>query len=221
MRTHLCKILFLFVVCGATAAASKPHLITFGKWTPIKWFVGPQEDKAVDAKVRPLYVDGKLKEFTLGDPHPITDRLFAVRRAVRINDALPQEASGPPRWAWQPGGWLIVDRVTGRVAQANLPDFDPYCSSASWYRDYVAYCGVSDDGKRLEALVVQAGRRKAVLKKKIGEGSENNDNQPACAAPDWQRRPMRVTFVPTGGDKQTYSIRGRAAEAVKDEEAAE
>ncbi len=196
-------------------AASKPHVITFGKWASIKWFVGPEEDKPVDAKVRPFYVDGKLKEFTLGTPHEITDRLFAVQRAVRINDALPQEAGETPRWAWQPGGWSIVDRVTGHITQAGLPDFDP---PASWYRDYVAYCGVSDDGKKLEALVVQAGSRKPVLKKKIGEGPEGNDNQPVCAVPDWQRRPMRVTFGPKGGDKQTYSIRGRAAEPVKDED---
>ncbi len=72
-----------------------------------------------------------------------------------------------------------------------------------WYRDYVAYCGVSDDGKKLEALVVQAGRRQPVLKTEIGKGPVGNDNQPVCALPDWQRLPMRVTFEPKSGDQQT------------------
>jgi len=196
-------------------AASKPHVITFGKWTTVKWAAGPTEEKTVEAKVRPIYVDGQLREFTLGVPHEITERLFAARRVLRVNDALPQEAAAP-RWIWQPGGWLMVDRVSGHITQISLPEFDPYASPASWYRDYVAYCGVSDDGKKLEAVVVQAGKRKPVLKKKIGEAS--NDGEPLCAAPDWQRQPARVSFAPKVGDKLAYSIRGRAVEAAKEEE---
>jgi len=111
---------------------------------------------------------------------------------------------------------LMVDRVSGHITQMNLPEFDPYASSASWYRDYVAYCGVSDDGKKLEAVVVQSGKRKPVLKKKIGEASD--EGEPLCTAPDWQRQPVRVSFSPKVGDKLTYSIRGRAAEALKEEE---
>jgi hypothetical protein len=196
-------------------AASKPHVITFGKWTTIRWAAGPKEDQTVDAKVRPIYVDGQLKEFTVGVPHEITERLFAVRRTLRVNDALPQETAAP-RWIWQPGGWLMVDRLSGHVTQMSLPEFDPYTSSASWYRDYVAYCGVSDDGKKLEAVVAQAGKRKPVLKKKIGEAS--NDSESLCAAPEWQRQPARVSFQPKAGDKFTYSIRGRAVESAKEEE---
>jgi len=47
------------------------------------------------------------------------------------------------------------------------PEFGSYYSVASWYRDYVAYCGVSDDGKKLYAVVFQVGRRKPVLKKPL------------------------------------------------------
>jgi len=213
MRTFF--VLILVFGASFALAASKTHVITFGKWTTIKWAAGPDEDKTVDAKVRAIYVDGQLKEFTVGVPHEITERLFAVRRVLRVNDALPQETSAP-RWIWQPGGWLMVDRVSGHIAQINLPDFDPYASPASWYRDYVAYCGVSDDGKKLEGVVVQSGKRKPVLKKKIGEAS--SDGEPLCAAPDWQRQPARVSFQPKAGDKLIYSIRSRAAEAVKEEE---
>ncbi len=40
-------------------------------------------------KVRALYVDGKLKEFVTGEMHEVTDRLFVVRRAYRLNNNLP------------------------------------------------------------------------------------------------------------------------------------
>src|ERR1700675_3163631 len=116
----------------------KPHVITFGRWTQGKWYVG-SEGKSVDLKVRALYVDTRLREYTTGLPHEVTDRLFVVRRMFRLNDTLPSETSATPRWLWERGGWLLVDRVTGRVTQINLPEFDPFYSTASWYRDYIAY----------------------------------------------------------------------------------
>jgi hypothetical protein len=214
MRTF--AALLILAASFITTAAAKTHIVAFGKWTTIKWAAGPDEDKLIDAKVRAIYVDGQLKEFTVGAPHEITDRLFAVRRAVRINDALPQENTATPRWVWQPAGWLMVDRLTAHITQVGLTDFDPYTSLASWYRDYVAYCGISDDGNKLEAVVIQAGRRKPVLKKKLGEPSK--DGEPLCAAPSWERLPMRATFEEKSGDKLTYSIHGRAAEVTKEEE---
>lgn len=41
----------------------------------------------------------------------------------------------------------MVDRMTGQVSAISLPEFDSYLFAVSWYRDYVAYCCVSDDGK--------------------------------------------------------------------------
>src|SRR5581483_5976480 len=114
-------------------AASKPHAITFGKWLPVKWMVGPTESEVVNMKVRSLYVDSKIKEFTTGNPHDVTDRLFVVRRAFRLNDRLPTEENMVARWKWQKGAWLMVDRSTGRVSQLNLPEFDPYYSEAVWF----------------------------------------------------------------------------------------
>ena len=106
----------------------RPHVISFGKWTTVKWVIGSSgsEEKSIDLKIRPLYIDTRLKEYTTGVPHDVTDRLFAVRRAFRLNDALPEEAGLTPRWQWQRGGWLLIDRVTGRVTPIALPGFDAF-----------------------------------------------------------------------------------------------
>jgi hypothetical protein len=215
------RVLPLFVVlcfvCGDCAAVSKPHVITFGKWVSAKW-PNATGEKLMDLKVRPLFVDARLKEYTTGVPHEVTDRLFVVRRAFRMNDALPTESanSNTPRWQWQRGCWLLVDRLTGRVSQLNLPEFDPFYSTASWYRDYVAYCGVSDDGEKLYAVVAQLGRRKPILKKDAGKPAAGDDPDSECTAPLWERAPVRVTFQHGGEQKLVFSIRSRAIDVVND-----
>jgi len=216
MRNYLHVVLGLALLSAPVAGATKPHVISFGKWTVIKWFVGPDESKALNLKVRALFVDSHLKEFTVGIPHEVTDRLFVVRRVFRVNDVLPEESGTAARWRWQRGGWLLLDRLTGRATQINLPEFDPYYSSANWYRDYVAYCGVSDDGQKLFAIVAQLGRRKPVLKKPLGEAIAADKPDSECPAPVWQRQPPRVTFEPKADEKLTYSIRGRAVDLVND-----
>ncbi|MGH9529579.1 MAG: hypothetical protein ACRD2S_06630, partial [Terriglobales bacterium] len=114
------------------------------------------------------------------------------------------------------------DRVSGHISQVILPEFDSYYSASSWYRDYVAYCGVSDDGEKLYAVVAQIGRRKAILKKSLGataateteaDSAKNDLPDSECPAPSWQRQPARVTFAPKG-QLLTYSIRGHDAEAI-------
>ncbi len=70
--------------------------------------------KPMTLKVRALVVDGRVKEYVMGAPHEVTDRLFVVRRVFRVNDSLPEDAA--PRWQWQRGGWLLVDRLTGRIS---------------------------------------------------------------------------------------------------------
>jgi hypothetical protein len=113
---------------------------------------------------------------------------------------------------------LLVDRTTGHVSAINLPEFDPYYSVASWYRDYVAYCGVSDDGKKLFAVVLQVGRRKPVLKKPLGETNEDDMPDSECPAPAWERRPARVTFVADEDQKLTYTVRGHAADLMNSDD---
>src|SRR5207247_6757990 len=111
----LCSII---VLTGAAMAAAKPHVITFGKSTQVRWLAGTDENTPFELKVRALYLDGKPKEFTIGSPHEITERLFVVRRAFRVNDSLPDE--GAPRWLWQRRGWALGGPVTGWVTPATL-----------------------------------------------------------------------------------------------------
>ncbi len=236
-RFRIVLPLFVLIFLVQANAASKPHIITFGKWTVVQWTMvqwtkdqsspdagaGAADDKPLTLKVRPLLVDARVKEFTLGPVHDVTDRLFVVRRAFRVNDSLPQESSSPPHWLWQRGGWLLVDRATGHVSPVNLPEFDVLYSAASWYRDYAAYCGVSEDGKKLYAVVAQISRRKPILKKLLesaATGEELKDAPPdsACPIPAWQRAPARVTFEPAGASKQTFAIRGHVVDLITEEE---
>lgn len=215
-RFHTLILVGTFVCNFSAFAVPKPHVISFGKWSLAKWYVGPQA-KPLDVKIRALYVDTRLKEFTTGVPHEVTDRLFVVRRMVRLNDTLPTEA-GNTKWTWERGGWLLVDRVTGRVSQITLPEFDSFYSTPSWYRDYVAYCGVSDDGKKLFAMVTQLGRRKPILKKPLGEADGDDMPDSECPAPVWRRLPTRVTFEPLENQKLTFSIRRHVVDVVNDTE---
>jgi hypothetical protein len=253
-RVRLPVAMGMLLICFLThsaSAASKPHIITFGKWTTVPWSSGVTpgmspttgasvaDDKPLLLKVRPLLVDARIREFTLGPAHDITDRLFVVRRAFRVNDSLPQESGSPPHWLWQRGGWLLVDRTTAHISPLNLPEFDVLYSDTSWYRDYAAYCGVSEDGKKIYAIVGQIGRRKPVLKKLLDGDSpsgKKNDGKtidgrtvdadetkpyspdPACAMPAWQRAPIRVTFEHAGAANQTFAIRGHVVDLVTEEE---
>jgi len=187
---------------------------------PVQWLAGTGADneRPLPIKVRALVVDGRVKEYIIGSAHEITDRLFVVRRAFRVNDSLPEDSA--PRWQWQRGGWLIVDRITGRVSAITLPEFDSFYSAASWYRDYVAYCGMADDGKKIDAVVAQIGRRKLVLKKLLSSDGVKEDAAPdsACPAPLWQRNPARVSFEGAGAQKQTFAIRGQVVDLVNDAE---
>jgi hypothetical protein len=185
----------------------------------VQWLpgTGGENEKALALRIRPLFVDGRVKEYVAGVAHEVTERLFVVRRAFRVNDSLTDDPA--PHWQWQRGGWLLVDRTTGRAAAINLPEFDAFYSSASWYRDYVAYCGVSDDGKKTYAVVAQLSRRKPVLKKQLSNEGVSGDAGPdsACPTPQWQRSPSRVSFDVAGG-KQTFAIRGHVVDVVNDAE---
>jgi hypothetical protein len=219
-RQLLWFAIVLWVAGGECVALPKTHVITFGKWTLVQW-PDATGKTLLDLKVRPLYVDTRLKEYTTGIAHDLTERLFVVRRVFRVNDSLPEETS--VRWQWQRGGWLLVDRVSGRVSQLSLPEFDPFYSTASWYRDYIAYCGVSEDGKKLYAVVAQVGRRKPVLKKAAGEPEGDDTPDSECPPPKWERSPARVTFQPDDTQKLVFTIRGFLVDIVdeSDEEAEE
>jgi hypothetical protein len=202
------------------AAPHKAHTVALGAVKSVHY--SKEGDPAGDAagddtlKTRALLVDGVLKEWTTGDAHDVTDRSFVVRRAIRLNDSLPGDKQ--MEWVWQRGPWLLVDRVTGRVTALKLPDYDPGVSQVTWFRDYGAYCGITASGKSLYAVVAQVAARKPVLSKKLTAWDEENHPDPACAPPEWQREPMRVTFHPSGRDALSFDVVPGSAVLVEDTE---
>jgi len=50
---------------GRMRRVTKPHVITFGKWTAAK-YPNATGQKLIDLKVRALFVDTRLKEYTTG-----------------------------------------------------------------------------------------------------------------------------------------------------------
>jgi hypothetical protein len=218
--------IFFALVPATSAAERKTHTVVLGAAKKVPYSkagdpssAAPGEDSL---KIRALLIDGVLKEWTTGDAHDVTDRSFVVRRVIRLNDALPSDqlvqksARAASPWVWQRGPWLLVDRATGRITALHLPDFDPGVSQVSWFRDYAAYCGVTASGKSLYAVVAQVAARKPVLAKKLAAFDPGNQTVPACAAPDWQREPLRVTFHPAGKDAASYAIVPGSALLVED-----
>jgi len=208
----LLLVFTFFYTCSLAFGAAKPHTVSFGKAMQVKLFIGPADDKTMDIAVRPLYVDTRLKDFVTGEVHDVTDREFVVRRAYRINDTLPDDQHRQPKWLWQRGGWLVVDRTSGKIALLKLQDFDPFYSLASWYRDYAAYCGISSNGEHSAALVIEIGAKKPLFRKELGKATMGDSPDSNCAAPRWDRQPSRVTFLPAAGEKFTVNVSGRFAD---------
>lgn len=203
----------LLLLHGVAIAASKPHAISLGHWISVSIQTEGSEEPSTAIKIRPLYVDGRTKEFTIGGAHDVTERLFVVQRIYRVNDSLPQQP-GPTQWQWQRGNWLLVDRASGKIQQLVLAEFDPDSSEVNWFRDYAAFCGLSDDGQKLFAVIMQIGRRKPLLKKSVGD----KDSSPTCAQPTWERNPIRVSFALTSDHKLTFAVKSRAVDAITQDE---
>ncbi len=176
---------------------------------------GARKDET-ELRVRPLVVDGNVKEWTTGEMHDLTGRSFAIRRAMRLNDALPTDKV--ERWVWQRGPWIVVDRTTGKVTAVRLPDFDPAVSDVVWFRDYAAYCGVNASGKQLMAMVAQVEGRKPLLAKKLGGWEAADHASPVCASAVWQREPLRVSFQVTGAAAVSFDLVGTSAVLVEEDD---
>jgi hypothetical protein len=212
------SVLLLMAVPHSMAAAAKAHTVFVGSGKNVPYSAVGDPAGALPAekqlRVRPLLVDGKVKEWTTGESHAITDRSFVVRRALRLNDALPGDKT--EHWIWQRGPWLMIDRVKGSVTALHLPDYDPAVSDVVWFRDYAAYCGLTASGKQLYAVVAQISARKPLIAKKMSPWSPGESQPPACATAVWQRDPLRVTFQPTGAATVSYSLVGLSAVLVED-----
>jgi len=103
----------------ATTAPKKPHVVVLGAVRQVPYSkagdpagADPDETKLA---MRALLVDGKVSEWTTGEMHPVTERSFVVRRAMKINDALPGE--GAPKDV-NPQDSKAVD---GKAADAKAP----------------------------------------------------------------------------------------------------
>jgi hypothetical protein len=216
----------------AAIPPKKPHVVVLGavKQAPYSKAGDPAGAAPGETtlKTRALLVDGRVSEWTTGDAHDVTDRSFVIRRALRINDTLPNDrrndkaadpkqpaGSQQPHWVWQRGPWLLVDRLTGRVTALKLPEYDPAASQVAWFRDYAAYCGVTATGKSLYAVVAQLGVRKPVLAKRLSVYDAENHPWPACELPEWQREPIHVTFHPSGRDPAAFDLVGGSAALVE------
>ena len=190
----------------------KMHVVALGPvrkvpYTPPDVDAADKSEDSTTLKVRPLLVDGFQREWTMGEIHEVTDRSFAVRRVMRVNDSLSSDRE--TRWAWEPGPWLLVDRVTGHIAALHLVDFDAAVSNVVWYRDYAAYCGIGTTAKGgLFAVVAQLGARRPVVQNQIAPWPQENRFIPVCQPAEWQKMPMRVTLKPTGGEPTTYAVVG-------------
>ena len=217
----LVTALFLLMLCAAGssrpafAAAPKVHTVTLGAFRRVPYTQpdatpDTKADETSSLKIRPLFVDDRQKEWVTGEIHEVTDRTFAVRRALRLNDSLPSDTT--PHWIWQPGPWLTVDRVTGHITALHLPDFDAAVSDVVWFRDYAAYCGIAPTAKGgLFAVVAQLGARRPTVLKQIGPWPQTNHFIPVCQPARWQRLPIRVTLKPTGGEATTFDVVGTAS----------
>lgn len=203
MSRRILVLIAVLAACGAasvSAAPRKGHTVALGVVKQVGYSragdpAGAEAGES-ELRIRALLVDGALQEWTTGNTHDVTVRSFVVRRAMRLNNTLPGDKA--EQWVWQRGPWLLVDRTTGRVTPLKLPDYDPGISQVSWFRDFAAYCGLTPSGKSLYAVVAQVAARRPVLAKKLAAFDPENRPDPVCAAPDWQRDPLRVIFHPTG-----------------------
>jgi hypothetical protein len=224
-RASALSVLFLTLPVALFAAGrARPHTVGIGTGKRVAYSIasdpanaGPDEKTL---RVRPLIVDDKVKEWTTGEVHDITDRSFVVRRALRLNDALPGDKS--EHWIWQRGPWIMIDRANGHVTAMKLPDYDPSVSQVIWFRDYAAYCGLNSGGHQLYAVVAQVGARRPILAKKIGPWTPappvtGAAATPACAKAIWQRDPLRVSFAPTGAaEPMNFNLVGLSAVLVEE-----
>ena len=92
MRTGIKSafLLLLWAVVGAPLllAITKPHVVFLGPAKKVPYSIAGDPAGALpdekELRVRPLIVDGKLKEWTNGESHPVTDRTFVSGRSFEF-----------------------------------------------------------------------------------------------------------------------------------------
>ena len=179
------------------------------------------DNKPLTLKIRPILVDAHVKDFSLGPAHDVTDHLFVVRRA------LPCQRQSSPGIHLAPALAMATRGMASRrpphrpyFPQSIFPELNAVYSVASWYRDYAAYCGVSEDGKKIYAIVAQLNKSKPVLKKSLNGQTipEDATADSVCPAPAWQRSPARDPSSRQARPKQTFAVRGHTIDLINESE---
>ncbi len=103
----------------ALGAPRKAHIVVLGAVRKVSYSKAGDPAGAAPGentlKIRALIVDGALKEWTTGDAHDVTDRSFVVRRALKLNDALPGDKT--------PSGEIAApaDKVDQKIDEGDKP----------------------------------------------------------------------------------------------------
>ncbi len=63
--------------------------------------------------------------------------------------------------------------------------------------------------------------KKPLFRKELGKNTTGDAPDSNCAAPQWERQPARVTFLPKDGDKFTVNVSGRFADEAPDNDSDE
>jgi hypothetical protein len=122
------------VLPAAQAAPRKAHTVVLGATQKVAYSkVGDPAGAAAgeqELKIRALRVDGVLKEWTTGEAHDVTDRSFVVRRAIKLNDALP---SDNPSEKLAPGEKPATgDKATAGVKPPEKSAEKPARAASTW-----------------------------------------------------------------------------------------
>ncbi len=201
-----------FLLNPLLAATPKVHTVTLGPFRRVPYTQpdatpATKADETSTLKVRPLFVDDRQKEWTTGEIHDVTDRTFTVRRALRLNDALPTDAA--PHWIWQPGPWLSVDRSSGHITALHLPDFDSAVSDVVWFRGLRRLLRHRTTAKGgLFAVVAQLEHGVRSSRNRSANGRKQTTSSPSASLPSGSACQCVVTIKPTGGDPTTYDVVG-------------
>ena len=178
---------------------------------------GPEE---TTLKIRALLVDGRVSEWTTGDAHDVTDRSFVVRRALRINDSLPNDRPGesPQPATTEPLG--LAARPVAARGSRKRPCHGPQAARlrsgqrARWLVSRLRGLLRSNrDGQEpLCSRGADWGAQARAGEEALAFDAENHP-WPVCELPEWQREPLKVTFHPAGRDPAGLDLVGGSAVA--------
>ena len=68
---------------------------------------------------------------------------------------------------------------------------------------------------------MQIGVKKPLFRKDLGKAQGGDQSDSDCAAPQWERQPARVSFLPKAGDKLSVTVRGHFVDEVADDDSDE